>query len=109
MGYDLHITRSTDWAENQGCEIAAAEWLALVEADPELVADPKSGPYSVRWSSTFFDWFEGNVFTTDPDRATVSKLLGLAQQLAGVVQGDDGELYDNARQWPRGSLGTRAR
>lgn len=83
-----------------GREISADEWLSLVAADPELIADPANGPYAVRWETTFFDWAEGNVFTTDPDRATVGKALSLAEQLAGVVQGDGGETYDSPRQWP---------
>ncbi len=99
MGYDLRITRSTDWARNAGHEIDSSEWLALVRDDGELTLDPSNGPYAVRWSSTWFDWFEGNVFTTDPDRATVAKMLQIAGVLAGVVQGDGGEFYESARQW----------
>ncbi len=99
MGYDLRITRSTDWTRNAGHEIDSSEWLALVRDDPELTLDPSNGPYAVRWASTWFDWFEGNVFTTDPDRATVAKMLKIAELLMGVVQGDDGEFYESARQW----------
>ena len=39
MGYDIHITRVEDWAENEGNEIAAEEWLASVETDGELKLD----------------------------------------------------------------------
>jgi len=78
----------------------------VVDADPDLVADPKNGPYAVRWADTFFDWAEGNVFTTNPDRATVTKALSLAQRLEGVVQGDDGELYESARQWRASAHGS---
>jgi hypothetical protein len=31
MGYDIHITRAEHWAENEGREISAEEWLAYVE------------------------------------------------------------------------------
>ncbi len=99
MGYDLRITRSTDWTRNAGQEIDTSEWLALVRDDPELTLDPSNGPYAVSWSSNWFDWFEGNVLTTDPDRPTVAKMLKIAELLAGVVQGDDGEFYESARQW----------
>ena len=102
MGYDLRITRSTDWTRNAGHEIDSSEWLALVRDDSELTLDPSNGPYAVSWSSTWFDWFEGNVFTTDPDRATVAKMLKIAELLMGVVQGDDGEFYESARQWTAG-------
>ena len=36
MGYELHITRRKDWADDEGPEITLAEWLALVADDPEL-------------------------------------------------------------------------
>lgn len=103
MGYDLRITRSLDWSENSGVEISSHEWLGLVAADPELSLDAANGPLAVtldggRW----LDWFEGNVFTTDPDHATVSKMLALAEKLSAAVQGDDGEFYDSAAQWSRG-------
>ena len=99
MGYDLHTTRATDWTQNLGQEIDSTEWMALVRDDPELTPDPSNGPYSVRWASTWFDWYEGNVFTTDATRATLAKMLQIAETLAGVVQGDDGEFYESARQW----------
>ena len=107
MGYDLRITRSTDWTRNVGHEIDSSEWLALVRDDPELTLSPPDGPYAVRWSSTWFDWFEGNVLTTDPDRSTVTKMLQIAELLAGVVQGDDGEFYESARQWTAHSSDAR--
>ncbi|MBX3634912.1 MAG: hypothetical protein KF683_05910, partial [Rubrivivax sp.] len=94
MGYDLHITRAMDWADNLGQHIDEHEWLALAAADEELTRDPAHGPFAVRYrASAWFDWFEGNVFTTDPDRSTVTKMLGLANRLAAIVQGDDGEIY----------------
>lgn len=102
VGYDLHITRATDWTENVGRLIDEQEWLALTRADAQLVPDPANGPYAVRYgSAAWFDWFEGNVFTTDPDRATVTKMLDIARDLSAIVQGDDGEIYETAQQWPR--------
>lgn len=102
MGYDLHITRAMDWTDNVGHHIGEDEWLAIATADAELSMDPTHGPYSVRYrSDAWFDWFEGNVFTTDPDRATLSKMLDLARRLSAIVQGDDGEIYDSAQQWAR--------
>lgn len=100
MGYDLHVTRAIDWTANEGLAITSNEWLDLVEADKELWRDPANGPYAARMSSkTWFDWFEGNIFTTDPEPATVRKMLDIAQHLSAAVQGDDGEFYDSASQW----------
>ncbi len=101
MGYDLRITRAIDWNRNVGQQIGAQEWLAIVSADAELTADPGNGPYAVRFKNTaWFDWFEGNVFTSDPDRPTVAKMLAIAGRLDGIVQGDNGEIYENALDWP---------
>jgi hypothetical protein len=67
MGYDLRITRSLDWSANQGQEISQSEWLELVESDPELSLDPANGPLAASFGdAAFFDWYEGNVLTTDP-------------------------------------------
>ena len=102
MGYDLHITRALDWTQNVGREISAAEWLALVASDRELVADPSMSPLAVCYGAkAWFDWFEGNVFTSDPDRATVEKMFEIASRLNGIVQGDDFEIYETPLQWPR--------
>lgn len=110
MGYDLHITRAVDWTANEGNQIVVQEWMALANEDDELKADPANGPYAVRYrSGAWFDWFEGNVFTTDPDRATVAKMLAIAARLDAIVQGDDGEVYDSAQQWPRREPGAARR
>ncbi|MCB9879102.1 MAG: hypothetical protein H6835_16015 [Planctomycetes bacterium] len=103
MGYDLHITRSMDWADNRGHEISIEEWLAVVRQDSELDPDPANGPYSVRFGrgARWFDWSDGNVFTTDPDHASVAKMLDLAQLLVATVQGDDGEFYESPNEWSR--------
>jgi len=106
MGYDLRITRAVDWTANQGLEISAEEWLAIVEDDPELEADPANGPLAVRFGEArWFDWYEGNVFTTDPDHATVHKMLEIAKRLSGLVQGDEGEFYESASEWSRSRSG----
>jgi hypothetical protein len=102
MGYDLRITRSLDWSDNRGHEISPQEWHELLGADPDLVPDPDSGQHAVRFGATrWLDWFEGNVFTTDPDHATVAKMVAIADILSAAIQGDDGEFYESASQWSR--------
>ena len=56
MGYDLRITRAIEWDRNQGCEIRMREWYAVIEADPELLADPANGPCAVRFGER--GWFD---------------------------------------------------
>jgi len=100
VGYDLRITRAVDWDRNEGCEITIREWHAIIDADPELAPDRTNGPCAVRFGkSGWFDWFEGNVFTTDPEPVDVAKMLAIAGKLGATVQGDDGEFYDTANDW----------
>ena len=99
MGYELHITRAEHWSENEGKEISAEEWLAAVRGDRELTLVPEHGPHFARWSGAsrhrdpWLDWSAGNVYTKNPDSALLRKMMHLAEQLGGRVQGDDGELY----------------
>jgi hypothetical protein len=107
MGYEFHITRALDWSESEQSPIAAAEWLQLVAADPELHIDEQNGPYFAVWSGTasdpeggWFDWSDGCISTKNPDRAILTKMLELALKLRAKVQGDDGEIYTDASQLP---------
>jgi hypothetical protein len=101
MGWEIHITRAEHWAESDRQPIAAKEWLALVESDPELTIDPRdNGPYFTLWLShnigddqPCFDWSDGQINTKHPDQKTLGKALAIATQLGARVQGDDGELY----------------
>ena len=100
MAYDFHITRAALWAENEAHQILASEWLNVVDDDMELIRDPSNGPYSVRWNSRrssevgWFDWCDGNVYTTDPSQAAIAKMVAVAALLSAKVQGDDGEMYE---------------
>ena len=99
MGYDLHITRADSWSENATARITAEEWLALVDADPELSLVPENGPYFASWSGPskdidpWLDWSDGNVYTKAPDSALLRKMVQLADRLHARVQGDEGEFY----------------
>ena len=102
MGYDIHITRAEHWANNESLQITINEWLALVQSDSELISAPENGQGFVVWRGatkypeTWFDLLDGNIVTKNPDRATLRKMLGIAVALNAQVQGDDGELYDQA-------------
>ncbi len=101
MGYDLHITRSEDfWADNDDAPITRDEWLAVASADPDLFPMPENGNSFFAFGDredprSWFDWFEGDVFTKNPDRETLQKMLELAERLQARVQGDDGEVYES--------------
>lgn len=100
MGYDIHITRApADYFDNAGHEITAEEWLACVQADPELELAGYNGPHFALWSGQsqradpWFTWSSGNVNTKNPDPSIVAKAIAIAKRLGARVQGDDGEIY----------------
>lgn len=99
MGYDFHITRADDWTRNIEQQISSEEWLTVVQSDPDLQPDPDNGAHAVTWKGhegleiAWFDWYQGNVFTTNPDTATLQKMLELARRMEARVVGDDGETY----------------
>lgn len=103
MGYDFHITRRQDWIDD-GDDITAAEWLAYVERDPELQLLPDQGPYFTRWhgkceyEEPWFNWDSGQIYTKNPDRAIVDKMVAMARAFGAKVQGDDGETYARGEQ-----------
>ena len=105
MGYDLHITRRKDWSD-PGHDIAAEEWLAYVDQDPELALSPENGPYPAKWSgkskcpNSWLDWFHGNIYTKNPDEALIDKMVAIAQALRARVRGDDGEIYHSGHEPP---------
>lgn len=106
MGYDLHITRAENWTENEDQWITSDEWLSVVESDRELTLNTINGPFFTDWSvesryeSPWFDWSEGNIFTKNPDKKIIEKMLQLADRLNAQVQGDDGEIYRNINDIP---------
>ena len=99
MGYNLHITRAKFHVENEGHWITAEEWLRFVDDDPELRLAGYNGDYFALWSGKseypdpWFDWFEGNIYTKNPDDALIDKMVEMAKKLDAKVQGDDGEIY----------------
>jgi len=105
MGVELHISRAEDWAENQGQEISADEWLSYVASDPELQLWPENGPHFVRWlgaskyDEPWLDWSQGNLSTKWPDTALFRKMLAIAESLSANVQDDDGTKYTAESPW----------
>ncbi|MFE5792995.1 hypothetical protein ACFQ8C_10530 [Streptomyces sp. NPDC056503] len=89
MGYDLHVTRRDPWWAEEGPEIAAREWDALVAADPALGA-------SALW------WHDGRVVAKDPAPEDLAALRRVAVLLGARVQGDDGEFHDGPAPGPAG-------
>ena len=106
MGYDLHITRAKNWSDNKNKWISSEEWLLFVKSDSELTLNADNGPFFTNWSGQssyeypWLDWSEGNVFTKNPDKAIVEKMLYIANKLNAKVQGEDGEVYNSSNNFP---------
>lgn len=103
MGYDLHITRREDWSA-EGDDITADEWLEYVHSDPEFRISGINGPYFADWNGRskhaepWLNWSSGVIYTKNPDRALVDKMILIAKKLGAKVQGDDGEDYSDSSQ-----------
>jgi hypothetical protein len=95
MGYDIHITRRSNWADETGPAISVDEWLSIAGNDPSLRHAPESGEgfYECVDRDGWFDWDDGLISSKNPNQATLDKAHELAVKLWAKVQGDDGEVY----------------
>jgi len=103
MGYDVHITRKKDWCDEDGPVITAEEWLRYVASDPQLRLDPSSKRHSVtidiqsEYPDPWLEWFNGEIYSKNPDEAIRAKMIQIAAALGAKVQGDDGETYRSGK------------
>jgi len=99
MVYDLHITRAKWHWDSEKQPITVAEWLGIVEGDPELRLAGYNGPYFAIWNGSsecpepWLDWLRGEIYSKSPDDALIDKMVQIARGLGAKVQGDDGEVY----------------
>jgi hypothetical protein len=121
MGYDIHITRKSEWFEEKQPSISLAEWLAYIDSDSEMRLDRCAearlndgavlrleDPSLAVWTGhpehgkrDGFAWLwlsAGNIEAKNPDVPTLKKMWAIAQAFQAKVQGDDGELYDSSGQ-----------
>ncbi|MEV6978724.1 hypothetical protein [Kitasatospora sp. NPDC093806] len=108
MGYDVHITRRAHWWDEEGPDIAAAEWAAVVAADSDLARVPlppgrlgdtewavEVGPARVGDALPEALWWRaGRIVAKHPSDALIATMCRVAKVLDARVQGDDGEYYD---------------
>jgi hypothetical protein len=118
MGYNVYITRGTDWFENDEVQISLEEWLAYVKSDPEMRIDNNAEAQTsdgilryeniglAVWISytrhdeagnmAWFDFQSGNIVVKNPDEEILTKMCRIAESLRARVQGDEGESYPEA-------------
>jgi hypothetical protein len=122
MGYDIHITRASDWSESETRPISIEEWLAYVASDPEMRLDNYAqveidghvlrhesegiavwttySGHGVNGNMAWFNYSDGQVQVARPDREILGKMLQIANRLGVKVQGDDGEEYLRTEDLP---------
>ncbi|MBU3066880.1 hypothetical protein KO481_35840 [Nocardia sp. NEAU-G5] len=94
MGYDLHITRTTDWSRSSERPISEEEWCAAADAWPGMSRHDRSHyalAYPGERSPGSLYWREGEivvrVWKVEADVAR------LAESLNAYLIGDEGERY----------------
>lgn len=118
MGYDVHITRAENWLDSEESPITLQDWQAYLNSDPEFRLDgfaetsnpqgemiriesqglavwTKYSKHGVRGTMAWFDWSEGQIVVKNPDEEILEKMRAVAKRLEALVQGDDGESYDD--------------
>jgi hypothetical protein len=99
MGYDLHITRRKDWADQDGPQITEAEWRAFATSTADFELQLMDGEVYGVWKNPAVvpeQWLllsDGNLYTKNPDERFIAKMIDIASALGAKVQGDDGEVY----------------
>ncbi|WP_089687538.1 hypothetical protein [Catalinimonas alkaloidigena] len=118
MGYDLHITRKSNWFDEESSrDISLTDWISYVTKDDEMRLDHFAGAvtddgqkiriedeglsvwakYSKNGINGNFAWFtyaNGQIVVKNPDKEIINKMIDIASVLGAKVQGDDGELYE---------------
>ena len=102
LGYNVHITRASDWTDSESNSIRIDEWLAYIGSDPEMrldnFADAQTPAGSViryenagvavwvAWSRTgvdgnqaWFDYRQGRIVVKNPDDAILGKMCIIAE------------------------------
>jgi hypothetical protein len=92
VGYDFHITRADSWLDSKQHPITFEEWQTYVATDPEIKQDTQNKPQDflfITHDEVPFWWWEGEISTKNPDRATRQKLLEIARHFDAQVRDDD--------------------
>lgn len=116
MGYEVHITRKTEWFAEDGPVLSLEDWLAYVGSDSEMRPDgyaeattPKGetlrteNPGIAVWTAysghglngnmAWFCHFQDRVTVKNPDAEILRTMHSIATSLGARVQGDEGEEY----------------
>ncbi|WP_332851981.1 hypothetical protein [Duganella sp. S19_KUP01_CR8] len=113
MGYDLHITKATEWPQSSQKPISELEWKNAVAADGLLKMDTTavainpqtheiiqvSNPLMASWvdpktnEKYYFYYRRGEISVKNPSDSVIKKMKELASKFDAKVLGDEGEIY----------------
>lgn len=116
MGYEVHITRKTDWSDKEGPNISLEDWKVYISSDPDMRLDGYAEAtvgngdvlrvvseglavwtaYSGHGVNGNMAWLylgSGGIIGKSPDEEILRKMFEIAQALDARVVGDDGEEY----------------
>jgi hypothetical protein len=108
MGYELHITRASEWTESEDHPILLPEWLTYLASDVEFrldnFAEAKAPSGDVlRYENEglavwlpeggWFDYRRGRIVVKNPSNQMIEKMKHVALALKARVVGDEGEEY----------------
>jgi hypothetical protein len=106
VGYDLHITRASDWMMSMASPISIQEWEAAALAEPHLIDVSSLGWDSVPPAATFvwqdedgpsLYWVGGEITVKGASSdEEVGAIAAFAARLGANLIGDDGERYDES-------------
>ena len=98
-GYNLHVTRKVHWANDVGPKISFKEWKEHVSADRDILRDQNNSEFDfvvTLPNETFPVWYNtrtNEIYTKNPSKNAIRKLIEIAEKLKAKVQGDEGEFY----------------
>ena len=99
MGYDLHITKKDFWADENGQCISREDWNNYVKTDNQIQHNTKNSidDFLVSLEREHFPlWYNPDIceiYTNNPSKKVIDKLIKISEALGARVQGDDGEIY----------------
>ncbi|MHA6531430.1 hypothetical protein [Paenibacillus sp. BAC0078] len=108
MSYDVHITRADHWINSESKPISLAEAKVYFAATTgfeytnELSHQTPFGTMTIGGEFFIcsdgdkkipFRYHEGRITVSGADDFAIGRMKKVAQALAAVVQGDEGELY----------------
>ena len=109
MGYELNIKR-----EDENKKISKEEWSKYINSNKDFesieefsantdngttltISTPNAGLWKTKKGEVPFTFFEknGEITVKNPDHWIIEKMISMAIELNAIVEGEEGEIYDD--------------